>query len=192
MLKILTQQRKRRINPLMIRESSVVTEVITPERQRQQKVEAFRNRNSYEGKSLIDYSLKLLSELAKIKEISPGAFFISEMRENKQILRFLSAYAAPGPDNIDLILELGEGFPGQVAKEGKLISISDVPQGYLTIESGLGKANPVSLIIFPVKHNDKVLAVIELASFRTFTREDEIFFEEISSSIADQILKLIG
>jgi putative methionine-R-sulfoxide reductase with GAF domain len=104
-------------------------------------------------------------------------------------LRFLSGYACPeSPENQD-ILEIGEGFPGQVAKDGRLINITSIPEGYMTIESGLGKSSPVSLVIFPIKSNGNVIAVIELASFHRFNREDEEFFEMISPAIAEQILK---
>lgn len=154
---------------------------------RQQLVENFVKKNKYHGKSMMQYALKCLSMLAKEKEISQGAFFISDVVDSKSVIKFLTAFASPNPDNRKDILEIGEGFPGQVAKDGKMINISDIPEGYLTIESGLGKSAPVSLILFPVKYNDKILAVIELASFRKFTEEDELFFNEISGSIAEQM-----
>ena len=74
-------------------------------------------------------------------------------------------------------------------KDGKIMNLTDIPDGYFIIESGLGKAAPVSLLIFPVKKGNDVLAVIELSSFRKFTDEDERFFEMIAPSIAEQILK---
>lgn len=170
-----------------------LTKVVEPaEVVRQRMVENFLKKNLFQEKSLVKYSIKLLSQLAREKEISQGAFFISDTKDNKPVIKFLSGFASPDPVNMEDVFELGEGFPGQVAKDGKMINISDIPQGYLSIESGLGKASPASLIIFPVKHMDKVLAVIELASFHKFTPDDEQFFENISPAIADQILKYIS
>ncbi len=166
-------------------------EVVTVESRRQQVIETFITKNIAQGNNINQYSSKLLSHLAKVKEISQGAFFISDVKDRKPVIKFLAGYATPDPELNSEILELGEGFPGQVAKDGLLINISDIPQGYLSIESGLGKSSPVSLILFPVKHNDKVLAVIELASFHKFTQEDELFFRAISPSIAEQIQKCI-
>jgi hypothetical protein len=157
-----------------------------------QIVENFLNKNIYNGKSLHNYSQKLLSALAREKEISQGVFFIAETRENKPVLKFLSGFAYSDPGNNDEVFEWGEGFPGQVAKDGKLINISDIPEGYMSIESGLGNASPVSLILFPVKHNDNTLAVIELASFRKFTDDDEKFFGMIAPAIAEQLIKYMA
>jgi putative methionine-R-sulfoxide reductase with GAF domain len=142
------------------------------------------------GNDPLHFSRKLLSLLAKEKEISQGVFFIADKKDGKSVLRFLSGYAFENPDTENLEIEFGEGFPGQVAKDGKLINISEVPDGYISIVSGLGKASPASIIIFPVINDKDVIAVIELASFHRFTEEDEGFFNEISKSIATRLAKL--
>jgi len=136
---------------------------------------------------LVAYSRKLLSMLAKEREISQGIFYIVDKKDDKDFLKVLSAYAYESTDTGDRIFEWGEGFPGQVAKDGTLINIFDVPVGYISIVSGLGKADPASLILFPVIHDEKVIAVIELASFHKFTEEDEIFFTKFSTTVAEKI-----
>lgn len=153
-------------------------------------IEDFKRKISFMDKSLTGYSFRLLSVLAREREISQGAFFITDRKDDKKVLKFLSGFASPDPKNLVDILEFGEGFPGQVAKEGKLLKILNIPEGYLKIESGLGKALPVSLIIFPIKNMEEILAVIELASFHNFSKEDEIFFTKISDVIAEQIIKI--
>jgi len=189
MLEFLTRKKRTRDDAVMVTKPPLKDEVIPAESMRKQMVDTFVKKNTFHGKSIMQYSIKCLSQLAKEKEISQGAFFISDKKDGKPVIKFLSAFASPDPENMEDILELGEGFPGQVAKDGNLINISDIPDGYLTIESGLGKAAPASLIVFPVKHGDKVLAVIELASFHKFTEDDELFFSELSPYIAEQILK---
>ena len=145
--------------------------------------------NGYNSdKNLIKFSQKVLSDIARDKEISQGVFFIAEKNDGKPFLRYLSGYAHQLPESGNEIIEFGEGFPGQVAKDSKLVIINDIPDGYMSIESGLGKGSPVSLILFPVNHNGAVLAVIELASFHKFMPEDEQFFEQLAPSIAEQIL----
>jgi putative methionine-R-sulfoxide reductase with GAF domain len=153
--------------------------------------ESFMGKSIHKGENLKQFSQYILSSLAKEKEISQAIFFITDRINGNPVLKFLSGYAYTNPESIDQNLEFGEGFPGQVAKDGKLINITDIPEGYMSIESGLGKSSPISLIIFPIKHNDDVLAVIELASFHKFTREDELFFEQISSSVGEQLLNSI-
>jgi GAF domain-containing protein len=181
---------KRRVAETITERPSEI-EVVSAVMERQKMIDSFIVKNSFKDKNIVQYSLKLLSLLAKVKEISQGAFFISDTKDGKPVIKFLTGFATPDPENTTDIFELGEGFPGQAAKDGNLINISDIPQGYLSIESGLGKSSPVSLLIVPIKLDNKVLAVIELASFHKFTADDELFFEGISPSIAEQIQKCI-
>jgi GAF domain-containing protein len=164
-----------------------------PEDKKEDKtVEYFIKTGGFQGNNLVQFTQNLFSLIARQKEISQGVFFLCDKIKSKPVLRFISGYAYQKSEESEEILKFGEGFPGQVAKDGKLMNITDIPEGYMTIESGLGKASPASLIIFPIKHNGKMLAVIELASFHKFTEEDERFFEEISPAIAKQLVKCIA
>jgi len=153
------------------------------------KVEQFLKMGDFNGKSLQHFSHELFSLIAREMEISQGVFFLGEKNDGIQVLKFLSGYAYQISSETEDMIMFGEGLPGQVAKDGKLMNLTDIPEGYMSIQSGLGKASPASLIIFPIVHEGNTLAVIELASFHKFTREDEKFFEAISTVIAEQILK---
>lgn len=152
-------------------------------------VEQFITTGDYNGNSLTQFSQELLSLIARQKEISQGVFFLSDKNDGIPVLKFLSGYAYMQSSETEEMIMFGEGLPGQVAKDGKLMNLTDIPEGYMSIQSGLGKASPASLIIFPIMHEGNTLAVIELASFHKFTSEDEKFFEEISPAIAEQMLK---
>jgi len=132
---------------------------------------------------LKEFAQLFLWTVAKALEISQGAFFITKTKESKRVLSFVVGYAYNIPETGAIEFEFGEGLSGQVAKEGKPINLNTVPDGYITILSGLGKATPNSIIIFPLKSNDEVIAVIELASFKKFDKEEEDFLVEISSQI---------
>jgi putative methionine-R-sulfoxide reductase with GAF domain len=145
------------------------------------------------GEDISSFSQKLLSHFASEHEISQGIFFVVNNGKKKSVLRFISGYACDSVETMDEI-EIGEGFPGQVAKDGKLMNIGDVPEDYISIVSGLGKASPASIIIFPISYNNKVLAVIELSSFHKFTKKDENYFMMISPLIGEYLIvsELIG
>lgn len=144
------------------------------------------------GCDINDFAQKVLSQIAKEKEILQGIFLRMVTEENIQKLKFLSGYACVKLENEEHEFLLGEGLPGQVAKEGKLLNLKAVPEGYIKIRTGLGEASPNSLIIFPVKIENKVLGVIELASFHEFTTEDEVFFSSLSELIAGQMILFIN
>ncbi len=168
----------------------VISKSESPENNQIMTLENLKKKIGSLGNDPVQFAQKLLSLLAKEKEISQGIFFIAVNKKGKHVLKFLSGYAYENPDMENQEIEFGDGFTGQVAKDARLMNISEVPEGYISIVSGLGKATPASILIFPVVNGNEVLAVIELASFHRFTDEDENFFIEISSSIADQLIKM--
>jgi methyl-accepting chemotaxis protein len=79
---------------------------------------------------------------------------------------------------------LGEGLIGACAIERKTMLLTEIPEGYVEITSGLGKSKPTSLIIVPLIMEGEVLGVIELASFNSFDQHQVEFLEKLAESIA--------
>ncbi|MDH5603480.1 MAG: GAF domain-containing protein [Cyclobacteriaceae bacterium] len=73
----------------------------------------------------------------------------------------------------------GDGLVGQVAKEGKTLSISDIPSNYIKIISGLGKATPGNLVLAPIMNEEKVEGVIELALFAPLEKTENEYLQQI-------------
>src|SRR6202043_1122455 len=61
--------------------------------------------------------------------------------------------------------------------------ISDVPKNAVPVRSGLFKAIPKNVIVLPVLFEDRVKAVIELASLSAFTASHLAFLEQLTASI---------
>src|SRR5207253_7953154 len=78
---------------------------------------------------------------------------------------------------------LGESLVGQCALERKTILLTKVPADYVQISSGLGEAPPLNIIVLPVLFEGEVKAIIELASFNTFSAIHQIFLDQLTESI---------
>ena len=78
---------------------------------------------------------------------------------------------------------LGEGLVGQCALEKERILLTDVPDDYIQISSGLGEAPPRNIIVLPVLFEGEVKAVIELASFHRFSDIHLTFLDQLTESI---------
>ncbi len=130
---------------------------------------------------------KVLSLACKELEASQAALYAAATHDDKRVIRLVSGYALSLPESQTLVYEFGEGLAGQVAKEGKSINISNVPQGYITVLSGLGSASPNALAIVPVQLADQVVGVLEVASFRPFSRSDENYLQALAGTLGERL-----
>src|ERR1700736_6147941 len=110
----------------------------------------------------------LLSELAPLVNAQQGVIY-QMGSEGSAEMTLLSAFAGDGEDGHLRRLKIGEGLVGQCAAEKQRMLISELPPNTITIRSGLFEAVPRNVIVLPVLFEDRVNAVIELASLSTFT-----------------------
>ncbi len=130
---------------------------------------------------------KGLNELCQLLEASIGALFLSKEIHSRKYIEFLTGYAFQLPDTQTLTYEYGEGISGQVAKSGKEIIISKVPDGYITVISGLGKATPQYMLAMPILRDGVLLGVLEIASFSSFSTTKINAAREIAATMGKYI-----
>jgi HAMP domain-containing protein/signal transduction histidine kinase/CheY-like chemotaxis protein len=136
-------------------------------------------------KDLNTVTKRILSELAQVVTAHYGAFYILQQEDGKQHvkLKLFAGYAYKDENNIPKEFAMGEGLVGQCAFEKERILLTNVPHGYVKINSGLGKAKPANLIILPVLFENNVKAVIELASLDSFSETHLDFLGQLTESI---------
>jgi HAMP domain-containing protein/CheY-like chemotaxis protein/signal transduction histidine kinase len=125
----------------------------------------------------------LLSELAPLVSAQQGVIYQMGGDESSSEMVLLSAFAGDGEDSHLRRLKLGEGLVGQCAAEKRRMLISDLPPNTIAIRSGLFEAVPRNVIVLPVLFEDRVKAVIELASLSSFTTSQLAFLEQLTASI---------
>jgi HAMP domain-containing protein/CheY-like chemotaxis protein/signal transduction histidine kinase len=124
----------------------------------------------------------LLSELAPLVNAQQGVIYQMEGEETGN-MALLSAFADGADEGHPDHLRVGHGLVGQCAGEKRRMLITDVPSHAIPIRSGLFKAVPRNVIVLPVLFEDRVKAVIELASLSAFTASHLAFLEQLTSSI---------
>ncbi|MDB5825437.1 MAG: hybrid sensor histidine kinase/response regulator [Herminiimonas sp.] len=133
-------------------------------------------------RDLAAVSQMVLSELAPLINAQHGVFYMmDESQMHNPHLRLLSAYAHGA--NVAKEWRLREGLIGQCAFEKKRILLSNVPSGYVSITSGLGAAVPLNLIVLPILFENKVKAVVEMASFTMYSAIHQTFLDQLGESI---------
>lgn len=133
-----------------------------------------------------EFASGLMSVLAKVFEIGQGAMYFSEQLDDKKVLVFKGGYAYHKVEE-GVYIDFGEGLTGQVAKAQKSIKLDVVPEGYITIFSGLGESTPSHLYIYPLVVDGTTLAVIEMASFNEINEAYIKIFEEELDRISKHI-----
>jgi len=126
----------------------------------------------------------LLSELAPLVNAQQGVIYQmgSEPTADDAKLALLSTFADT-PEGQFSEVRIGEGLIGQCASEKRRLLISELPRNTAPIRSGLFKAKPKNVIVLPVLFEDRVKAVIELASLSAFTASHLAFLEQLTASI---------
>ena len=133
-------------------------------------------------------SKDIIQNLIKYLNANQGGIFILNDSDPGDVhLELMSAYAYNREKFIKKRIQLGQGLVGGAAVEKYTVHLTELPEEYIEIESGLGGANPNSLLIVPLKLEDIVLGVIEIASFNQFKNYEIELVERIGESIASTL-----
>ena len=135
--------------------------------------------------SLDDFGDQLFKNLSETFNIVIGMLFLWD--KTKQVYYTADTFAFYREDTYKEY-KIGEGLIGQVAKDKKILYIDNVPEGYIKINSGLGKGSPKYLILLPVIADNYTVAVIEFACFSPLPEPAEKILETLSKKLSELTL----
>lgn len=146
--------------------------------------ELFRQETS----NLEGLSRVFISKLVDYVGVIQGGVFILNDDDPEHIkFQLQGAVAYDRTKYIEKEFELGIGLVGQCAFEKEPIYLNEIPNNYLEITSGLGESNPRFVLLVPAILNDKVYAVIELASFTKIEKYKTQFIQKIGEALASTL-----
>jgi PAS domain S-box-containing protein len=129
-----------------------------------------------------------IKEIVKyLNALQGGIFLVKDLDEENKTLELASAFAYNRKKYINKEVFMGEGLVGTCAIEKKTIVMTEIPEEYIEITSGLGDTPPNNLILFPVIQEDIVLGVIEIASLNQFQKHEIEFGEQVAASLASTV-----
>ncbi|MGW1495955.1 HAMP domain-containing protein [Streptomyces sp. NPDC002402] len=152
-------------------------------------------------RDLMEVADLILRELTPLVNAQYGAFFLadpdgdgtpSRTTSTTKGLAFIAGYGSAQSATIDTTGMPGHGLVRQAALEKKRILLEEAPPDYIKINSGLGEASPASVVIIPILFEDKLLGVIELASFSRFSDVHLAFFDQFVNTIGVAINTIIA
>ncbi len=177
------------------------------ERKEQEKIDKeLKRRREAEGKKLIaekvdemvadtqqitdpeKYFDQLLINLSKAIAIVQGVAYT--LNRQTQTFSMISTYAFYTTDT-SRTFAIGEGIPGQVAKDKKLLFINDVPEGYIKIVSGLGSSSPRYMGVIPIIHGDETIALLEISTFEKPEVDLVEFQKQFNEKVSEKISSLL-
>src|SRR6185312_13751633 len=124
-------------------------------------------------------------ELTPLVGAGYGAFFLAEDsgEDEETVLQLIASYGYKTRKKVSNRYKLGESLVGQAALERQSILITEPPEDYVKVASGLGESAPKNIIVMPVLFEDQVMAVVELASFTPFGDVQRAFLEQLGETI---------
>lgn len=141
------------------------------------------------NKHIEELGPEIITMLVNYTKSNQGMLFIIN-EENKEdpFMEMKGCYAYEKRKYLTgRIFRKGEGLLGAAWIEKNRIFLTDVPGNYINITSGLGEATPKSILIVPVIADDKVVALIEIASFNIFESHEISFLEAAAERLAHNL-----
>ncbi|HEY3542428.1 MAG TPA: response regulator, partial [Gaiellaceae bacterium] len=135
-------------------------------------------------RDLQEVSRLIMSELTPLVGAQYGAFFLMDDADPEQpAYQLVASYGYKTRKKVANRFKVGESLVGQSALEKQSILITEPPDDYIRVASGLGEATPRNIIVMPVLFEDQAMAVIELASFTPFADVQRSFLEGLGETI---------
>ena len=142
-----------------------------------------------ERENVPDLSFRIIQQLVTYMNVEMGSIFLTGRSDPENpTLELEAAYAYDRRKYLKKSLAWGEGLPGACAREKERIFLTEVPADYFEITSGAGSSRPNCILLVPLRLDDEVHGVIEMATVRLLKPYEIEFVESLAESIVSSLL----
>lgn len=134
-------------------------------------------------------SKNVLISLLKYLDAKLGAMYIlNEEIQDNPYLELVTDYGLNKEQKSDnATIPTNSGLIGASFTNNEVQLLTDLPDEYFAINSGLGQSVPKSLLIVPLCFEEKVFGVVEIASFKEIKPIEIEFVNKVALSIANNL-----
>jgi PAS domain S-box-containing protein len=129
-------------------------------------------------------------ELARFTPLHQGSLYFLETDEADESALILAG--SYGTAYLPARIALGEGLMGQCAVDHQVKVLTDVPDGFWRISSGMGMAMPHALLMMPVRSGEHFIGVVEVASLSADFDQARQLIDTMMPSLAMNLEILIA
>jgi hypothetical protein len=140
--------------------------------------EVIRSKNNL--KTIYD---QLIGTIVKALKANQGGLYVLTEEHQQLFLELKACYAYGKKKYREQRLEIGQSLVGQCYLEGEEIYLTEIPQNYTYITSGLGEATPDAIILIPLSFEEQVEGVLEIAAFGGFDDYERQFLNQMTQII---------
>ncbi|MEV6396238.1 HAMP domain-containing protein [Streptomyces sp. NPDC051907] len=148
-----------------------------------------------DSRSLTAVAELIMDEVPRLVSAPYAAFFLAQETADGDDaeLVMMASYGGPdGPQAPPRRFRLGQSLVGQAARSRRTLTVEGLPPGYATMSSGIGSAEPTTLIVLPIVVEGQVVGVMELAALRPFTGIHRDFLDRFCESVGVIVRSLIA
>ncbi len=136
-----------------------------------------------------DFAYEVIHELVKYLDMVQGGFFSLEKKSKtgEEVLRLSACHAYDRRRFEEKEVSLDDGLLAQAVVEKDAIYLTEIPEHYAEISSGLGGAVPTVILIVPLLNEKEVFGALELASFQKLPPHKIDFVKKIAETVVATI-----
>ena len=151
---------------------------------------ALLNESMRIGTNKVDIlSDNILSTIVKYTKAVMGGLYLYRKDENEgDYLELISAIALGKKKALRIKIQKGIGMVGTCALEKNTICLTNLPDDYVTVISGLGKSKPRTLVVLPMLYDEELIAILEIAFIHNLNDYEEEFLNVAASTVAGTLV----